>query len=175
MDADNPKLESDPLSSSTSAADGLLAAGADGHSATELGEGAIHLAEHFGYKHRLDRRLRQFASFAFAFSSYLGVVASRLRARLRGEWPPPQEEGGRKYFRPGKCWLSLNIIAVVYLVLMAINMSWPRKETFSSAPPFHWYLQFGGYIFVGGVIVLGGIYYYGYKRHRTGVVAEHRA
>jgi amino acid transporter len=107
------------------------------------------------------------------YLAYLGVALPLLRARLRGEWPPPQPDG-RRYFRLGRWGTPINVVAVGYLALMAFNLAWPRKEIYNAAAPFHWYLQYGSYLFIALCLGIGLVWYMAYQRHQTGVVSEHR-
>jgi amino acid transporter len=100
---------------------------------------------------------------------YLAVTWSMLRKRLSGQWPRP-EHG--PYFNMGRWGLPVNIFAVVYGVVVAFNIAWPRAAVYGSA----WYFRFGAYIFIGGSIVVGAIYYFAVQRRKGDVIlAEHRA
>jgi len=107
------------------------------------------------------------------YIAYLLVTAPMLAKRLRGEWPPPGARE-RGYFNLGKLGLPINIIAVAWGTLMAINLIWPRKDVYNAAEPFHWYLQYGAILFIG-IVFFGGLAYYWFvQRHKTGVLASHR-
>jgi urea carboxylase system permease len=100
---------------------------------------------------------------------YLGVTGSMLRRRLRKEWPRP-EHGS--YFNLGRFGLPVNIIAVVYGVIVAFQIAWPRAVVYGT----HWYFRFGAYEFVGAWVIIGAAYYWFFQRKKTdAVLAEHRA
>ncbi len=100
---------------------------------------------------------------------YLGVTSAMLRRRIRKEWPRP-EHGS--YFNLGKFGLPVNIIAVVYGVLVAFQIAWPRAAVYGSP----WYFRFGAYEFVGITSLVGVAYYVLFQRKKTdAVLAEHRA
>jgi amino acid transporter len=100
---------------------------------------------------------------------YLGVTAPMLRHRLRGEWPRP-EHG--PYFSLGRWGKLVNVVAVVYGVLVAINVAWPRAAVYGTK----WYFKWAAVEFIGASIVIGALYYYLVQRRKGEVVlAEHRA
>ncbi|MBV9046958.1 MAG: hypothetical protein JOY58_01735, partial [Solirubrobacterales bacterium] len=100
---------------------------------------------------------------------YLGVTAPMLRARLRGEWPRP-EHG--PYFSMGRFGMIINAYAVVYGILVAINIGWPRALIYGNK----WYFKWAAVEFIGATIVVGGLYYFLVQtRKPPEVLAEHRA
>jgi urea carboxylase system permease len=106
------------------------------------------------------------------YTAYLLVTVPMLVSRLRGRWPT-KDEASRGYFSLGRLGLPINVIAVVWGAVMALNLAWPRKEVYNATEPFHWYLQWGAFLFVG-IVGLGGLAYYWFvQRHRTGVLPEH--
>ena len=106
------------------------------------------------------------------YVAYLLVTVPMLLARLRGKWPI-MGAGQRGYFSLGKLGLLVNLIAVVWGVLMTINLAWPRREVYNATEPFHWYLQWGAVLFVGSVLFGGLAYYLLVQRYKTGVLVEH--
>jgi urea carboxylase system permease len=100
---------------------------------------------------------------------YLGVTAPLLRARIRGEWPRP-EHG--PYFNLGRWGLPVNALAVVYGVLVAINIAWPRADVYGT----HWYFRWAAVEFIGACIVIGFLYYkLVFAKRPEEVLEEHRA
>lgn len=101
------------------------------------------------------------------YLAYLLVTGPMLLARLRGEWEPGES------FSLGRWGLPVNIAAVVWGTVFAINLGWPRQEVYDAVEPRHWYLQYGAPLAVGTVL-LGGLALYRLRqRHRTGVLPEH--
>jgi urea carboxylase system permease len=99
------------------------------------------------------------------YIAYLLVTVPLLRKRLNG-WPDrASEQPG--LFSLGRWGLAVNIFAVAYGALMAINIGWPRNEVYG-AGNYMW----GGLIFVGIVIGVGLIYYFFYERHREPTFQE---
>jgi amino acid transporter len=110
------------------------------------------------------------------YIAYLLVTVPMLNKRLRGEWPPRDDEAGRLgYFSLGRWGLPVNILAVVWGVGMAINLAWPRKDVYNATEPFHWYLRWGAVLFIGFVAFGGLAYYWFVQRHKSGVLPEHAA
>jgi len=106
------------------------------------------------------------------YIAYLLVTGPLLLKRMRGEWPL-KDTGG--YFTLGRYGFLVNAIAVAYGALMALNLAWPRNAIYNFAAPFHWYLKWGAFVFIGLIAAVGGVYYLLVQRHKTGVLAEHRA
>ncbi|MFD9034936.1 APC family permease [Streptomyces sp. NPDC059567] len=104
------------------------------------------------------------------YVAYLMVTTPMLIQRLRGNWQP--REGA---FSLGRFGLPINILAVLWGAAMSLNLAWPRAEVYNATGPQHWYLRWGAFLFIG-IVALGGFAYYWFvQRHRTGVLAEHRA
>ncbi len=102
------------------------------------------------------------------YVAYLLVTVPMLIQRLRGRWTP--REGA---FSLGRWGIPVNILAVVWGAVMAVNLAWPRREIYNATEPFHWYLQYGGILLPGIILGVGFAYYWFVQRHKTGVVAEH--
>ena len=99
--------------------------------------------------------------------AYLLVTGPLLFRRLRG-WPGPT---GRGRFRLGRWGVAVNLLAVVWGVLMIVNLAWPRPEVYGEA----WYQQYGALVFTTFLVAGGAAYYALVQRHRTRVLDEHRA
>jgi urea carboxylase system permease len=112
------------------------------------------------------------------YLAYLGVTAGMLVRRFRGTWPKPDHG---PYFSLGRFGLPVNIVAVVYGSIVAINIGWPRKEVYDAlaASPGahgHWYWQYIAVLFIGIVVIIGSIYYFAvYNRKPIQVLREHAA
>jgi hypothetical protein len=65
----------------------------------------------------------------------------------------------------------VNIVAVAWGALMAINLAWPREAIYGSP----WYNTWGAFVYIG--VILGtGLAWYGLRgRHRIGVLDSHAA
>jgi amino acid transporter len=107
------------------------------------------------------------------YMAYLGVTAPMLVARLRGEWPRPDHG---PYFSLGRWGLLVNILAVVYGTLVAINIAWPRNAVYNAVGTPHWYFQWSPVLFIGGVVIIGTLYYFLVQvKKGSDVLEEHRA
>ena len=104
------------------------------------------------------------------YLAYLMVTAPMLHRRLQGNWPPPElAKGG--YFTLGRFGLAVNIVAVAWGALMAINLAWPREAIYGSP----WYNTWGACVYIG-VILGSGLAWYALRgRHRIGVLESHAA
>ncbi|HET9110162.1 MAG TPA: amino acid permease [Ktedonobacterales bacterium] len=90
------------------------------------------------------------------YLAYGICTAATLVARFRG-WPHE-----RSAFSLGGAGLIINLIAVIYGVVMIINLSWYRPAPGAAA-----YLNYATYIFVPVIIVIGLLYYYGFQKRRA--------
>jgi urea carboxylase system permease len=107
------------------------------------------------------------------YLAYLGVTAPMLVRRLRGDWPKPDHG---PYFSLGRWGLPVNIAAVVYGALVAINIAWPRNAVYNAVGKPHWYFQWSPVLFIGAVITIGTLYYFLVQAKKPAeVLAEHRA
>jgi hypothetical protein len=87
---------------------------------------------------------------AMLYGAYLMVTGPMLVRRLRGQYRAARPGE----FSLGRFGIAINAIAVVYGVLMMINLAWPRAEVYDVAGG-HWYLQWFAPLFMLGAVVLG--------------------
>jgi urea carboxylase system permease len=100
---------------------------------------------------------------------YLLVTGPMLIRRLRRHWPRP-EHG--EYFSMGRWGLPVNAFAVLYGILMTINLAWPRGAVYGTD---HWYFQYGAFVFTAVIVAVGLVYYVTTQRHRVPVTTAGRA
>jgi amino acid transporter len=103
------------------------------------------------------------------YIAYLLVTAPMLVKRFRGEWPGPSA-GKDGYFSLGRWGLPVNIIAVLWGGLMALNLAWPRPEVYGEGV-----LAWTAFIFIGAVVVIGLGWFLLRGRHQVGTLPEHLA
>ncbi len=117
------------------------------------------------------------------YIAYLGVTGGMLVKRLRGQWPRPDHG---PYFSLGRWGLFVNVVAVVYGAIVAVNIAWPRSAVYDSLAgtkdssghiiPGHWYWQYIALLFIGIVVLVGTAYYMAvYRRKPIEVLREHAA
>lgn len=83
------------------------------------------------------------------YVAYLGVTVAMLKVRLANGW---RSEPG--YFGLGKWGLAINVGAVVYLMLGALNLMWPRAYFYGPA----WYQRYSAFIVTAVVLILGWVH-----------------
>ena len=107
------------------------------------------------------------------YLAYLGVTVPMLRRRIRGTWPTPDHG---PYFSLGRWGLPVNVLAVAYGTLVAIDLAWPRASIYNALPPAHWYFRWSALLFVGVVLIVGCLYYFLIQSRKSAdVLEEHRA
>jgi amino acid transporter len=117
------------------------------------------------------------------YLAYLGVTGGMLVKRLRGEWPRPDHG---PYFSLGRWGMLVNVVAVLYGAIVAVNIAWPRSAVYDSLAgtkdasghviPNHWYWQYIALLFIGIVVAVGSAYYFAvYRRKPIEVLREHAA
>lgn len=100
------------------------------------------------------------------YAAYLMVTMPMLVRRLQGTWPG--EGPGKGYFSLGRWGLPVNIISILWGAAMAINIVWPREETYGALP-------WGGVYTVVAVTAVGLLFYWTRGRKEMGIIAEHQA
>lgn len=102
------------------------------------------------------------------YLAYLMVTAPMLKKRFQGQWPPADlKESG--YFTMGRWGLPVNIFAVLWGAVMALNLAWPRVAVYGEP----WYNTWGAFVYIG-VIVGSGLLWYALKgRHHIGTLKSH--
>jgi amino acid transporter len=106
----------------------------------------------------------------FMYLAYLGVNVRLLQKRLAG-WPGNSPTNAPGLFRLGKWGVVTNCIAIVYGASMVVNLAWPRDYFYGTL----WYQKNGPILGVALVVLSGLALYFGYQRHHSGVLDEHRA
>ena len=102
------------------------------------------------------------------YLAYLMVTGPMLKKRLQGEWPPKDlKEGG--YFTMGKWGLPVNVFAVLWGAVMALNLAWPRTAVYGEG----WYYQWGAFLYIGIIVGSGLLWYFAWGRNHIGTLKSH--
>jgi urea carboxylase system permease len=107
-------------------------------------------------------------SIILVYVAYLMVTVPTFLRRRAG-WP--EDEGRTGLFTLPKPWgVVINVVAIVYGFLMALNLIWPRHEIYGAGN-----YQWGGVLAVAIVLLVGLAYYYGVQQSKPiSVAEEHR-
>ena len=101
--------------------------------------------------------------------AYTCVTLPLLIKRLRGGWPRPNHG---PYFALGRLGLPINAVAVVFQILLMVNIVWPREEIYGS----DWYFLYGGFLVTGLFVLVGAVFYFTKLHNKEPeILAEHRA
>src|SRR4029078_11239701 len=87
------------------------------------------------------------------YIAYMCVTVPLLIAGVRGSWPTPTHG---PYFSLGRWGLLVNVLAVIFQVIVLVNLFWPRAQVYGGD---HWYYQWGAFVFVGLLGGVGAVYY----------------
>ncbi len=112
---------------------------------------------------------------AMLYLAYLGVTVPLLVRRIQGRTRVEEsgvDEEGKPLFSLGRWAIPVNAVAVVYQVLMVVNLAWPRSAIYDLTG-HTWWLQWSALLFIGASLLVGGAYYrFSHRRHRSlGVIA----
>lgn len=103
----------------------------------------------------------------FIYMAYLGVTLIGLRRRLKG-WPHNHGSSTGLFTMPRPVGLLVNGFAVLYGVLMLINLAWPRAAFYGT----EWYQQYAVVIFVPILTLAGALYFFLVQRHRAPLAVD---
>jgi urea carboxylase system permease len=105
---------------------------------------------------------------AMLYVAYLGVTLPLLFTRIRhaktDKFPAGVDEDGKPLFSMGPWGIAVNALAVVYQIIMAINLLWPRPFIYDLTG-HTWWLKWSALLFVGITLVLGAGYFLSRQLH----------
>ena len=110
------------------------------------------------------------ASVAIVWANlgYLMVTGPMLARRLRSAAPAPRPG----LFHLGRWGLLVNALAVLWGVVIVVNVGWPRPEVYGEP----WARRHVAPLATAALLGAGALYYAAFRRGRAGVVLEgHRA
>jgi urea carboxylase system permease len=91
---------------------------------------------------------------AMLYLAYLGVTVPLLVTRLRGGLPDGRDERGHRLFGLGRWGILVNAVAVVYQVVAAVNLAWPRATVYDLTG-HTWWLRWSAVLFIGLCLAVG--------------------
>jgi urea carboxylase system permease len=107
---------------------------------------------------------------AWAHLAYLFVTVPMLVRRCRRE-TSQQSGGARKLFALGRFGFAVNLVAVIWGVLVVVNVGWPRAEIYGEI----WYRRYIAPLSTLALLGLGAVYYVLVHRQKAEVLESHRA
>jgi urea carboxylase system permease len=114
---------------------------------------------------------------AMLYLAYLGVTAPLLIQRIRLRkvgFPPGADEDGKPLFSLGRWGIPINIVAVIFQVIMIVNLAWPRPEIYDLTGK-SWWLQWSAPLFIAICLAVGAVYHwFRYNKHGQLVLGEIR-
>ncbi len=97
------------------------------------------------------------------YLAYAMVTGPLLLRRVRGEFTVQgTDETGARLFSLGRWGVPVNALALVYGLVMTVNLAWPRAAVYDPAGG-HWYFQWFTVLFLVVTLVAG----LGYRAYRT--------
>jgi amino acid transporter len=95
----------------------------------------------------------------FLYIAYLGVTVPALLRRMKEELMSDGtvkhvDETGKPLFSLGKWGILVNFIAVVYQLIAAFNLMWPRSEIYDLTG-HTWWLKWSALLFLALTLLVG--------------------
>ena len=92
------------------------------------------------------------------YLAYAMVTGPLLVRRLRGEFSSAgTDETGAPLFSLGRWGVPVNALALLYGLLMTVNLAWPRAAVYDPAGG-HWYFQWFTVLFLAATIAAGAAF-----------------
>ncbi|MEU2421642.1 amino acid permease [Streptomyces sp. NPDC007851] len=92
------------------------------------------------------------------YLAYAMVTGPLLVRRLRGEFRAEgTDETGAPLFSLGRWGVPVNAVALLYGLVMTVNLAWPRGAVYDPAGG-HWYFRWFTVLFLTGTVVVGGVW-----------------
>ncbi len=89
------------------------------------------------------------------YLAYAMVTGPLLIRRVRGEFTSEgTDETGAPLFSLGRWGIPVNALALLYGLLMTVNLAWPRAEVYDPAGG-HWYFQWFTVLFLAATLAVG--------------------
>jgi amino acid transporter len=92
------------------------------------------------------------------YLAYAMVTGPLLLRRVRGEFEVAgTDETGARLFSLGRWGVPVNALALVYGLVMTVNLAWPRAAVYDPAGG-HWYFQWFTVLFLAVTVAFGALY-----------------
>jgi amino acid transporter len=89
------------------------------------------------------------------YLAYAMVTGPLLVRRVKGEFTSSgTDETGARLFSLGRWGTPVNALALLYGLLMTVNLAWPRAEVYDPAGG-HWYFQWFTVLFLAATLAAG--------------------
>jgi urea carboxylase system permease len=89
------------------------------------------------------------------YLAYAMVTGPLLIRRVRGEFTSSgTDEEGARLFSLGRWGIPVNALALLYGLLMTVNLAWPRAAVYDPAGG-HWYFQWFTVLFLAATLAVG--------------------
>lgn len=87
------------------------------------------------------------------------MLVRRLRGKPIGDGAPDsdRDEKGGKLFSLGRWGLPVNVLALLYGLVMTVNLAWPRAAVYDPSGG-HWYLRWFTVLFLAAALAVGAGY-----------------
>ncbi|MET8943679.1 amino acid permease [Streptomyces sp. NPDC004542] len=105
------------------------------------------------------------------YLAYAMVTGPLLLRRLRGEFTATgTDETGAPLFSLGRWGIPVNALALLYGLVMTVNLAWPRAAVYDPAGG-HWYFRWFTVLFLGVTVALGAAHR-AYRARTTAIEPE---
>ncbi|MEU9342141.1 amino acid permease [Streptomyces sp. NPDC048278] len=103
------------------------------------------------------------------YLAYAMVTGPLLVRRLRGEFRAEgADETGAPLFSLGRWGVPVNAGALLYGLVMTVNLAWPRGAVYDPSGG-HWYFRWFTVLFLVGTVVVGGVWRFARAESRSAV------
>jgi urea carboxylase system permease len=110
---------------------------------------------------------------AMLYLAYLGVtlplLVKRLRLRHTGGLESGTAEDGQPLFSLGKWGIAVNVVAVVYQIVMVVNLVWPRPEIYDLTGGT-WWLRWSALLFIAATLAVGAVIHWRNRVRHGGAI-----
>ena len=110
---------------------------------------------------------------AMLYIAYLGVtlplLLKRIRLRRSGGLESGVAEDGRPLFSLGRWGIPINVAAVVYQLVMVVNLVWPRAAIYDLTGDT-WWLKWSALLFIVLTVVVGAVVHWRNRVRHGGAI-----